>query len=226
MPAPGDGRVAADGRKTTMSVPGEDSAVLRSPAIVRHGDWLRLFVGIVAIGLGGAAFAWPDATVHVIGFLFGLNLVLTGVIRAGLLLFAPGYPVLHRVLGITFGVFTAIAGIICLRNIAGSVVLLLVVVAIGWLLDGLAEIFLADGGAKQSGAGVRIATGLISILGAIALLVWPKIGLGIFIGIGATVLVFVGIGQVIIAIAGMRAARRPRPVLSPGAARPETTSAG
>jgi uncharacterized membrane protein HdeD (DUF308 family) len=185
----------------------ENSAVLQVPAAGRHGDWLRLFLGILAIVVSVTVFAWPSATVHVVGFLFGLNLVVTGFIRAGLLLFLPGYSLLHRLLGIVFGVLTGMVGILCLRNITGSVALLLVIVAIGWLLDGLVELFSALGGRNEPGSGWRIGAGLAMIIGAIALLVWPEAGLATFIAIGATVLAFVGIIQVINAAAGLRAAR-------------------
>ncbi|GAB1642213.1 HdeD family acid-resistance protein [Krasilnikovia sp. MM14-A1259] len=185
----------------------QDSAVLGYPAIPEHRDWLRLTVGVFALMVGVAAFAWPDATVRVIGFLFGLNLVLTGSIHAVLLLFVPGYPMLFRVLGITFGVLTALVGILCLRNITASLALLLVIVAIGWLLDGLVQIFMAIGRSAEGARGWRITSGVIMVLGAVAVLVWPHIGLATFVFVGATILVFVGIAQVVIAIAGMRAAR-------------------
>jgi uncharacterized membrane protein HdeD (DUF308 family) len=204
-----------------MSVQVEDSGVPNFPPIAENRHWLRLFIGVLAIGVGIAAFAWPSATVQVIAFLFGLNLLVTGLIRAGLLLFVPGYPVLYRLLGITFGVLTAIVGILCLRNITGSVMLLLVVIAIGWLLDGLVELFLTLGRPQEPGSGARIAMGLLMILGAIAILVWPKLGLGSFIFIGATILIFVGAGHVISAVGGLRADRRSADPV----ARPETTPA-
>jgi uncharacterized membrane protein HdeD (DUF308 family) len=191
-----------------MMTTSQDSAVPRFSADLGHQYWLRLVVGVFAIGIAAIAFVWPSATVQVIGVLFGLNLLITGAVRAGLLLFAADYPVLYRVLGIIFGVLTAIVGILCLRNIAGSVVLLLVVVAIGWMLDGLVEIFLAVGSPGEAGNNWRFAGGLASVLGGIALLVWPKLGMTAFIAIGAMVLLFVGIGQVISAVAGLRAARR------------------
>ena len=199
----------------------QDPAVPRFPPITRNRHWLELCLGVLAIGTGIAAFAWPSATIQVVAVLFGLNLLVTGLIRAGLLLFVPGYPLLYRLLGITFGMLTAIVGILCLRNITGSVKLLVVVIAIGWLLDGLVELFLAVGSPKEPGSGARVATGVLMILGAIAILVWPKIGLGTFIFIGATVLIFVGAGHVISAVGGLRADHRSaRPV-----AGPETTPA-
>ena len=216
-----EGVMAAGAEPVTMPVAGNLSELERSmmttsqePAVPQfftvlgHRYWLRLVIGVLAIGIGAIAFAWPSATVQVIGVLFGLNLLVTGLIRAGLLLFAPGYPVLYRVLGIIFGVLTAMVGILCLRNVTGSAVLLVVVVAIGWLLDGLVEIFLAAGNPGDSGNNWQFVSGLALILGGIAVLVWPELGLKAFVAIGATILVFVGLGQVIGAIAGLRAEHR------------------
>jgi uncharacterized membrane protein HdeD (DUF308 family) len=168
------------------------------PELTAHRDGLQLFAGTVAIAIGVAAFGWPFATVHMIGFLFGLNLIVTGFIRAGLLLFLPAYPPLYRVLGIAFGILTGIVGILCLRNITGSVVLLVLVIAVGWLLDGLL------GRPAETRAGWRLGTALALALGAIAVLTWSKIDLATFIAIGATVLIFVGIAQV----AGVLVVRR------------------
>jgi len=185
-----------------------DPATPRLSTLLGHRHWLRLIVGVLAIGVGAIAFVWPSATVQVIGVLFGLNLLVTGTIRAGFLLFVPGFPVLYRILGIIFGVLTAIVGILCLRNVTASVVLLVVVVAIGWLLDGLVEIFLAAGNPEEAGNTWHFATGLALVLGAIAVLVWPELGLATFVAIGATVLLFAGVGQVIGAVAGIRAGHR------------------
>jgi len=185
----------------------DESGVPFAPAIAVHRHWLRLFLGVFAIALGGAAFAWPEATLKVVAVLFGLHLVVTGFLRAGLSLFLTSYPVFYRLLSVVFGVLTGLIGILCLRNLTGSLVLLVVVVALGWLLDGLTQIMLAVGGPEEERGGARIATGLITVLGALAILVWPQISFGVFIFIGATVLVFAGIGAVISAIAGMRTHR-------------------
>lgn len=164
-----------------------------------------MIAGSLTAGVGAAALAWPATTVRAIGFLFGLNLIVTGFLRAGLLPFVPGYPPLYRVLGVTLGVLTGIIGVLCLLSIAASVVLLLVVVAVGCLLDGLIEVYLAAGNPQKAAAGGwRIGGGLLMIIGVGALLVWPEIGPSTFIFITATVLVFVGIGTVLSAIAGPR----------------------
>lgn len=182
-------------------------AVARFPAVPDSRHWLHLLVGVLAIAVGAAAFVWPSATIRVIGLLFGLHLLVTGLVRAGLLLFAPGYPPMHRVLGVVLGALTAIVGILCLLNLTTSLVVLLVFVAIGWLLDGLVQIFVAVRG-PEDGGGLRIATGVLLVLGAVAILVWPRLGLATFVAIGGTVVLFTGIVHVITAVAGLRAARR------------------
>jgi uncharacterized membrane protein HdeD (DUF308 family) len=139
----------------------------------------------------------------VIAVLFGLHLVVTGFVRAGLSLRATG-TVLHRVPDVILGVLTGLLGVLCLRDLTGSLVLLLVVVAFGWLLDGLAQLARAVGGPAEERGGPRIATALITVAGAIAVLIWPRISFGVFIFIGATVLVFAGIGTVVSATAGLR----------------------
>jgi uncharacterized membrane protein HdeD (DUF308 family) len=164
---------------------------------VRWWRWVRLVLGIVAIVVGVAAFAWPTATVRVVGLLFGLNLIITGTVRTVLLPFAPGYPLLYRLVGGIVGVLTAFVGFLCIRNVTGSVKLLLVVVAVGWLLDGLTELFLGIGDRGAAGRGWRITAGLGSIVAALVVLVWPQLTLATFLAVGAIILVVVGVAQVV-----------------------------
>ncbi|AEV84909.1 hypothetical protein ACWT_3885 [Actinoplanes sp. SE50] len=167
----------------------------------RRSGWLSLLAGVFALVLGIVAFAWPSATLHVVGFLFGLNLLILGVVRVVQFVLIPDAPVAGRVLGVIFGVLVGLLGILCLRDLAGSLKLLLVIVALGWMLDGLAEIFTSVG---SGGGGARIAVGLCVVLAAVALLVWPGLGLATFVFFGATTLCFVGIAGILIGIAGLR----------------------
>ncbi|MEU8234730.1 hypothetical protein AB0C12_34500 [Actinoplanes sp. NPDC048967] len=73
--------------------------------------------------------------------------------------------------------------------------LLLVAVALGRLLDGLAQLARAVGGPAVERGGPRIAAALITVAGAIAVLSRPQIGCGVSIA---------GIGTVVSAIAGVR----------------------
>ncbi len=172
--------------------------------MVRSAGWVSLVAGVFALILGIMAFAWPSATLKVVGLLFGINLLIFGVVRIIQFVVTPDAPVAGRILGVVFGVLVGLLGILCLRNLAGSITLLVVFVALGWLLDGLAEIFIAIGDRGQ-GSGWRIALGLCVALAAVAVLVWPGLGLATFLLFGATTLCFIGICGIVLGIAGLRA---------------------
>jgi uncharacterized membrane protein HdeD (DUF308 family) len=169
---------------------------------------LRLAAGVLTVGAGAITLAWPSATFRVVGFLFGLNLVVTGTIRAGLLLVAPGYPRPYRVIGVLCGVLTAIAGILCLRNITGSVLLLIAVLACGWTLNALVRV-LVTGGDAGEGLGNLYAVACSALLVAAVIgLIRPRLEPADLIIIGGAVLLCAGIAQVAGALAGLLAAHR------------------
>lgn len=172
--------------------------------------WLpSVLAGFATVVIGIAALSWPDATVRVVGALFGLNLLITGLVRAGLCLVLTSYPGLYRVLGVVFGVLTAIIGIVCLRNVAVSAVLLVLIVAIGWLLEGIVEIAAGVLGANDPIRKWRIADGVLSAGAAIIILVWPALSLRTFLALGAVLLIVVGLAQIALSIGTARATREP-----------------
>jgi uncharacterized membrane protein HdeD (DUF308 family) len=172
----------------------------------RHG--LRLAAGVLTIGAGATALAWPSATFRVIGFLFGLNLVVIGTLRAGLLLIVPGYPQLYRIIGFVCGVLTAIAGILCLRDISASVVLLIVVVALGWMVNALLATLLTAGDAAEGLGDRYIVAGSVLMVAAVIGLIRPGLEPAALVAIGGAVLLCAGIAQVAGAIVGLCAAYR------------------
>jgi uncharacterized membrane protein HdeD (DUF308 family) len=186
----------------------------------RTTGWLRIIGGLVALGVGVAALVWPEETLRVVGFLFGLNLLLTGVIRGALSLFVPGYPGWYRALGVVFGALIAIIGLFCLRNLVGSLVLLVFLIGVGWLIEGLIELIQALGARGEpapgeSGRGGRIAAGVVSIAAALVVLIWPDLTLATFLAIGAILLIVAGIAQIAGGIAGLRALSGGRATVAP-----------
>jgi uncharacterized membrane protein HdeD (DUF308 family) len=174
----------------------------------RRQLWLpSVLAGFATVLIGIAVLSWPDATVRVVGALFGLNLLITGLVRAGLCLVSTSYPSLYRVLGVVFGVFIAIIGIVCLRNVAASAVLLILIVAIGWLLEGVVEIAAGVLGANDPTRKWRIADGVLSAGAAIIILVWPALSLRTFLALGAVLLIVVGLAQIALSIGTARATR-------------------
>jgi uncharacterized membrane protein HdeD (DUF308 family) len=175
---------------------------------VRRLWWPSLLLGLAAIAVGVAAFAWPDTTIRVVGVLFGLNLLITGLVRAGLCLVLP-YPALYRVLGVVFGVLAAIVGIVCLRNAFASAVVLVLFVAIGWLLDGMIEIAAGLTGTDDPMRAWRVGVGLLYLITAALVLVWPALSLRTFLSVGAVALIVIGVAQVAMSIGEARTSHLP-----------------
>ncbi|GIE47145.1 hypothetical protein Ani05nite_06790 [Amorphoplanes nipponensis] len=169
--------------------------------------WPRLAAGVLAIGAGAAAFVWPSATVRVAGLLFGLDLVVIGTIRAVLLLVVPGYPEWYRIVGACCGVLTAVAGVLCLRHVAVSVVLLSVTLLLGGMLRSLPESF-PTGGDPADGAGARPVGGATLIGTVVTVLILARLEPAALVALGGVVLLGTGAARVAGAVANLRSASR------------------
>lgn len=166
--------------------------------------WLRLGLGVLTIGIAVAALAWPAATVRVVGILFGVNLLITGLVRAGLMLVVAAYPVPYRVIAALFGVLTAALGVLCLRNVGASAVLLVLIVGIGWLLDGVTELALGLAGGRDPLRGWRFGIGVAAVLASVAVMLWPVLSLDSFVAIAAVFFVVIGAAEIAAAVSALR----------------------
>lgn len=105
-----------------------------------------------------------------------------------------------------------LAGILCIRNSALSLLTIIVLVAIGWLVDGVINIVL--GAQSQPGDRLgRILMGVVFLIGAVLLLVFPTSALLTFVLLGGWILIAFGIVILIAGILGLRAAKKLRPTV-------------
>jgi uncharacterized membrane protein HdeD (DUF308 family) len=170
---------------------------------------LTIVSGVSALVIGVLILIWPQTTLLVVAVLFGLQLLISGIVRivsGALDSWAEGW---HRGLTITLGVLIVLAGILCLRNPALSLLTIIVIVAIGWLVDGVINIVLG----AQSRPGNRlgqILMGVVFLIGAVLLLVFPTSVLLTFVLLGGWILIAFGIVILIAGILGLRAAKKLR----------------
>jgi uncharacterized membrane protein HdeD (DUF308 family) len=165
------------------------------------GFWRLLTpaLGLIPIGLGLAALAWPEPTLRVAGALFAANLIVTGLVRAALSLLIAMYPKPYRVWAAILGVLTAALGIACLYDLAVSALLLALIVGIGWLFDSPADPL---GGGHLGGW--RFGIGLAAIPAAAAVLVWPVPGVANFVTFAAIFFITMGTIETTAAITALR----------------------
>jgi uncharacterized membrane protein HdeD (DUF308 family) len=157
-----------------------------------------------AVALAGATLAWPAVTVPVLGVLFGLNLLITGSVRAVLMTFAAvAYPVPYRIVAAVLGALTAVLGVLCLRDVQAAAVLLALVAGIGWLLGGVTDLVLGRAGDAVALSGWRLGIGTAAALAAIGVLVWPSLTLAGLVPVAAVLFLIaaaVELGAALIAL--------------------------
>jgi uncharacterized membrane protein HdeD (DUF308 family) len=166
---------------------------------------VRLVLGAGTAGIGFGALAAPEATVRVVGLVFGLHLLVTGLLRAALgvgLDAEPGaYQFCFRVMALEI----AALGLVCLRLPNASAGLLILFVTVGWLLNGLIGIAAGAAGGDSRSRWYAGVGGAVTLTAVVAL-VWPELSLTAFFFIGVVLLIATGIGEIAVASVDIHAA--------------------
>jgi uncharacterized membrane protein HdeD (DUF308 family) len=141
------------------------------PIVGRLADatWPLLpVIGVAALVLGVLVLVWPGPSLLVVGVLFGIYLLVTGVFEITEA-FASHVPGSMRALNLIAGALSVFLGLICFRGAAESILLLAIWIGFGWLLRGTSLV--AVGLSTQRGWLVFV--GAVTILGGIVLVVSP-----------------------------------------------------
>ena len=158
--------------------------------------WLLLILGIISLIAGLLIVFNPGAALLTIAIFFGAWLLVSGIftlIRG----FADDLDTGARILAIISGALSIVLGIMCFKNIANSVLILTLFVAIGLILRGLFELIVGLTSKGAEGRGWMITLGIITLLAGIAVLVWPGIGLATLVYIIGFALILMGIFEII-----------------------------
>ncbi len=157
-----------------------------------------LWSGAISLAMGVVLLVWPQSTLLVVAALIGVFLVLWGIVRL-LEAFRPGLPGGVRALRAVIGVLLIVVGVACLRNLAGSITVLAVLIGIGWIIGGIAEVAFGftHGGTGASRAGA-IVIGLLYVVGGLVLFFWPQTSLTVLVWVVGLWLVAIGIVQLVL----------------------------
>jgi len=179
---------------------------------------LVLAVGLVTIGFGIVLLAWPKQTVGVIAFLFGIYLLISGVVRI-VLAFAPDLSGGGRALFALAGVVSLLLGVFLVKNIlsydsydkAKAAGLLALFIALSWLISGLSDLFSGLSSPGTPGRGGRIFVGVVGIIAAIVVLAWPIKSLVVLAVVAGIWFIVIGLFEVFASFALRRQTREPVP---------------
>ena len=140
---------------------------------------VTLAVGAAMLTLGLLLFFWPYASLAVTAVLLGIALLATGVLRLVRGVTAASDAGAHRSVHLLIGILAVLAGIYCLGDIAGTVVLLSLVAGLFWVMHGLVDLVAI--GSPGPGRALTGITGGLSVLAGLTVIFWPAITVPIMV---------------------------------------------
>jgi uncharacterized membrane protein HdeD (DUF308 family) len=159
----------------------------------------RVFVivtSVVAIALGVIAIVWPRPSLVVVALLFGVYLVVAGVMRVFAAVRGHGTPSVWRWTSGVVGALVAVAGLVTLLDPAVPLVVYAVLAGIGFVIEGIASLVGGFAGHPGSSRIPTVVSGVLSILGGIVVLFAPGLALTVF-------MVFAGIALIVVGAAAL-----------------------
>ncbi|MFE5791107.1 HdeD family acid-resistance protein [Streptomyces sp. NPDC056503] len=170
-------------------------------------SWLWLLGGAVATLVPGVlALVWPDVTLHVLGVLIGLYLLVSAGFRfvtvfgrreAG-----------ERLPGLLVAVLFVLGGVLCLRHPLQTVGALSLVVGAVWLVSGVVTLYGALSSKNLPHRGLVLAVAVLGIAAGIVVLAMPAESARILTRLLGLWLVLLGLAETALALAWRSALRK------------------
>ncbi len=149
-----------------------------------------LIIGAVITAIVGVLMlVFPQDSAILAAIIFGVFVLIRGVVRVVVGIGGPGLTGLGRTLSIITGVILLAAGVVILLNITVGVEVLAIIIGISWIIDGIATLIESSRAAARA---FSIVTGIISVLAGVAMF---------FLGSQGVALIMIVIGAVALALA-------------------------
>jgi uncharacterized membrane protein HdeD (DUF308 family) len=140
--------------------------------LARNAWQAVLLIGVAAVLLGIMALVWPHATLAVIGALFGIYLLVSGIMQL-VAAFGTHLDASLRVLAFISGAISILLGLFCFRGAFESILLLAVWIGIAWLFRGIAQIAAASSDPAMPARGWQLFAGVVGVLAGVVVLASP-----------------------------------------------------
>jgi uncharacterized membrane protein HdeD (DUF308 family) len=166
---------------------------------------LRIAIGILSIVVGILVVARPVDTLFFVAVLFGIQLVILGIVRIVLAASVPDLPRGLKVLSVVLGILTIIAGVICFARPQASLVILAILLAAGWIADGIADLVRGFSGQRSGGERTYLVVlGVVSIVAGLVVAIFPGPSLTLLTQVAGVALIIIGALTCISAVVGRR----------------------
>ncbi|MFE0804395.1 HdeD family acid-resistance protein [Streptomyces sp. NPDC058812] len=158
-----------------------------------------LLTGIASLVLGVLVLVWPGASLRAAGVLFGLYLVISGVLQLAAA-FGTHRTTSLRVLAFISGAVSILLGLFCFRGPLQSVLLLALWIGIGWLFRGVTQILAAVHDPAMPARGWHIFLGAVTVVAGIVLIDSPVESAAVLMLLGGWWLVAVGVVEIVTSV--------------------------
>ena len=163
--------------------------------------WLALSGAAVSLILGILFLVWPDETLHVGAVLFGLWLLFHGIVYLVNAVTAHAADGLHRALAAVIGLLFVIGGVVCLRDVVVSLLVIATIIGISWLVGGIVALVEAFAGFRGGPARWLVGLlGALSVLGGLIVLIWPGPSLTTIVVLTGIWLLLLGAMQLVLVL--------------------------
>ncbi|MFH8219263.1 HdeD family acid-resistance protein [Streptomyces sp. NPDC018057] len=157
-----------------------------------------LVTGVAALVLGILVLLWPGASLLVAGVLFGVYLVVSGVLQL-VSAFGTHKSTALRVLAFASGALSILLGLFCFRGAMQSILLLALWIGIGWLIRGITQTIAAIHDRTALARGWQIFLGVLTFIAGIVLIDSPLESVAVLTLIGGWWLIVVGVMEIVTA---------------------------
>lgn len=170
----------------------------RDRALSLERGWV-LTAAITSILFGLFVILRPSAGLVTVSIIFGTYLVVAGVSRVAFSIAGKGRSTLYRWVMAILGVLIIVAGFLCLIDVVTSLQTLAIVLGVGLVIAGIADLALLGNPDDGRPTWVRVTGAVLSIIAGILMFVVPFISVGLIVIIGAIALIVVGLAGLVAA---------------------------
>ncbi|MCP2032789.1 uncharacterized membrane protein HdeD (DUF308 family) [Okibacterium sp. HSC-33S16] len=163
-----------------------------------------IVAGVVAILVGIAILVWPQATLALVAWLFGLYFIVSGVARIVKAAMSRGLANSYRAFLAVFGILLVVGGAFVLANPLFGVTVVATLIGFTWILEGIGVLVDVPRGRATW---VTVLFGIVSIAAGVIVLVAPVAATVFWLQLTAVLLIVAGLMQ---AIQGAMIGRAPR----------------
>jgi uncharacterized membrane protein HdeD (DUF308 family) len=158
----------------------------------------KLAAGVLTVILGGIVLAWPGPTILVASTLFGVYLLVTGLVELFVAFTLP-WSAATRVMLFISGALSLVLAILSFRHFgdAYAVLLLSLWIGISFIFQGISGVATGISERQMPGRGWDIVLGILSVIAGVVVLIWPFDSIGVLTLVTGVWLVISGVVKVV-----------------------------